>query len=167
MKTRVIKANSIEELIKTIFDTICTGDSCSCNEEGHIEKKPSNEFYEEVTRQQWINSIIEEIARKKEWKPERVDGWLNGIAELNPSAAFSILLRELAILIDKKYEDHIDNSEKIFSISLLDGRIHEIPKKYVKNYRNFAAFRTLEDAKFACFVLKGQLKCMFSNAKEK
>lgn len=164
MKTRVIKANTIEELIKAIFDTICTDDSCCCNEEKHVESESHYENNENI-RQIWINEIIKEIARKKGWKPERVDGWLNGIAELNPSAAFGIMLRELAIMLDKHYEDHIENSEKIFSISILDGRIHEVPKKYVKNYRNFAAFRTLEDAKFACHILREQLKSLFSNAK--
>lgn len=115
-----------------------------------------------------LNYFIEEIAKKKGWKPERVAGWLNGIAELSPIAAFNIVVREVAVWLDKKYEDHIENSEKIYIISPFDGVIHEVCKKYIKNYRNFAAFRTIEDARFACNLLRGQLKGMFTrNAKKK
>lgn len=109
-----------------------------------------------------IGDIICKIAKRLNWKPEKVEGFLNGIDSIMPMAAFSIVARELAIILDEKYPDHINKSEKIYCISSLDGRIHELCKAHIKNYRNFAAFRTIEDAKLACRILREPLKSMFS-----
>lgn len=159
MEVKVIKANSFEEALQMIASLACSDCNCAHREpaQPQVENQPVN-----------LNYFIGEIAKKKGWKPERAAGWLNGIAELSPIAAFNIVAREVAVWLDKKYEDHIENSEKIYIISTLDGRIHEVCKKYIKNYRNFAAFRTIEDARFACNLLRGQLKGMFTrNAKRK
>lgn len=162
MKVKVVRINakSPEELLMKLVSMVCG--NCDCTERMPEDIEVGSES--SVT----IDYFIEELARKKGWKPEKVAGYLDNISELNPSATFNILLREIAIYLDKKYEDHIENSEKIYGISTLDGRIHEICKAHVKNYRNFAAFRTIEDAKFAYSLLRGQLKCMFkTNAKSK
>ena len=158
MEVRVIKANSLEEVLAMIAHVACANCECPNRVPESVKvKKP-------VT----LDYFIEELAKKKGWRPERMAGWLNGIAELSPVAALDILLREIAVYLDQKYEDHIENSDKIYIVSTLDGRIHEVCKKYIKNYRNFAAFRTIEDAKFACNLLRGQLKGMFKkNAKRK
>lgn len=113
-----------------------------------------------------LGHYIQKIADRKGWTYQKVNGWLKSIEDENPIAAFNIILREIAIDLDRKYEDHIENSEKIYIISTLDGRIHEICKAHIKNYRNFAAFRTIEDARFACTLLRDKLKEMFkTNAK--
>ena len=127
--------------------------SCDCT-------KPQNETPN-------LSFFVQKIAEKKGWKYERANGWLAGIAEISPVAAFNIVLREIAVYLDQKYEDHIENSENIFIISTFDGRIHQVCKKHIKNYRNFAAFRTIEDAKFACNLMRDHLKGMFKNAKGK
>ena len=44
---------------------------------------------------------------------------------------------------------------------MFDGRITKANKAHIKNYRNFAAFRSVEDARIACRFLKGSLKEMF------
>ena len=80
-------------------------------------------------------------------------------------AAVNIVLREIACILDEKYPDHINKSDKIYIISTFDGRIHEVSKAYIKNYRNFAAFRTIEDAKIACNIVRDQLKDMFKSGK--
>ena len=113
-----------------------------------------------------VDFFIDRIAKKRGWSLVRTQGWLNNIAEFNQAAAFSIVLREVAIWLDEKYEDHIENSEKIFAISVLDGRIYELNKSHIKNYRNFAAFRNIEDAKYACRVMRNQLKSMFKKHAE-
>ena len=46
---------------------------------------------------------------------------------------------------------------------MLDGRITKANKAYIKNYRNFAAFRTIEDAKIACRIVKPILTEMFKS----
>lgn len=113
-----------------------------------------------------ISDVINRLATRLGWKPQRVERYLNGIDTIMPMAAFNIVIRELAIIIDGKYPDHINNSEKIYCISSLDGRIHEVCRAHIKNFRNFAAFRTLEDARLACRILREPLKQMFSGKKQ-
>ena len=110
-----------------------------------------------------MNFYIEKIAARLGWKPERVYNYLNNVDSIIPAAAFSMVLREIAVELDKKYEDHIENSPEIYVISMLDGRITKANKAYIKNYRNFAAFRTIEDAKIACRIVKPILKEMFKS----
>lgn len=85
------------------------------------------------------------------------------IEKVNPWAVVQVVLKEIAIELDKQYDNHISNSEKIYAISPQDGKIHEINKKTIKSYKAFPAFRTIEDAKIACSLLKNHLKSIFSN----
>lgn len=110
-----------------------------------------------------MSDVIQRIANRIGWKPQKVENYLNAIDTMMPMAAFNLVLREIAIMIDQKYPDHINKSEKIFCISPLDGRIHEVCKAHIKNYRNFAAFRSIEDAKLACNLLREHLKEMFKS----
>lgn len=112
-----------------------------------------------------LEYYIQKIAEKLGWKVEKVYNYLNSVDTILPAAAFSMILREIAIELDKKYEDHIENSPKIYVISILDGRITKANKAHIKNYRNFAAFRTIEDAKIACGITRDILKEMFKSGK--
>lgn len=112
-----------------------------------------------------LDYYIGKIADRLGWKPEKVYNYLNGIDSILPAAAFSIVLREIAIDLDRKYEDHIENSPEIYVINMFDGRITKANKAIIKNYRNFAAFRTIEDAKIACRITRDILKDMFKNGK--
>ena len=112
-----------------------------------------------------LNYYIEKLAERLGWKVDKVYNYLNTIDNVYPAAAFSLILREVAIELDKKYEDHIENSPEIYVISMFDGRITKANKAHIKNYRNFAAFRSVEDAKFACNVVKEILKEMFKSGK--
>ena len=112
-----------------------------------------------------LEYYIQKIAEKLGWKIEKVYNYLNSADTILPAAAFSMVLREVAIELDKKYEDHIEKSPEIYVISMLDGRITKVNKAYIKNYRNFAAFRTIEDAKIACRITRDILKEMFKSGK--
>lgn len=48
---------------------------------------------------------------------------------------------------------------------MLDGRITKANKAHIKNYRNFAAFRSVSDAKIACSIVRDVLKEMFKSGK--
>lgn len=113
-----------------------------------------------------VGYYIASLAKKAGWKPKKMAGCLQNLWNINPSVAFSMLLREVAIELDKKYEDHINNCEELFIISPMDGRIHKVPRAYIKNFRNFAAFRTEEDAKIACRILRDDLKEMFKSGRK-
>ena len=110
------------------------------------------------------NDAVKSLAKKTNWKEEKLSNILATLHLANPWAATQMVLREIAIELDKKYDDHINESEKIYAISPQDGRIHEINKKTVKNYKAFPAFRSIEDAKIACSLIREHIKSIFSNA---
>lgn len=82
-----------------------------------------------------------------------------------PHMVLNLILREIALELDKKYPDHISNSEKIYTISMTDGLIHEVPKKMIRDWGGFPAFRTMEDAKLACNIMSSDLRSLFKNPK--
>lgn len=113
-----------------------------------------------------IDYYVEKIAKRLGWKVDKVFNYLNNVDAIMPAAVLSIVLREIAVELDKKYKDHIENSPEIYVISTFDGRITKTNKAHIKNYRNFAAFRSIDDAKIACKIVKPILKNMFkSNGK--
>lgn len=112
-----------------------------------------------------LHYYVEKLAKKLNWKVEKVCNYLNTIDSVYPAAAFSMILREVAIELDKKYEDHIEKSPEIYVISMLDGKITKANKAHIKNYRNFAAFRSVEDAKTACSIVREILKELFKSGK--
>ena len=122
-----------------------------------------NVVEEKDTNKLW-SSAIESLSKKTNWKEEKLLNILTTLHLANPWAATQMVLKEIAIELDKKYDDHINKSEKIYAISPQDGRIHEINKKTVKNYKAFPAFRSIEDAKIACSLIREHLKSIFSNA---
>lgn len=129
-----------------------------------IEKhkdKLTREFNDPTNISYYINSF----ANRKGWSVELAEKFINSLSGINKSLAFSLLLREVAIELDKKYEDHIEDSEEIYCISTSNGHIFKADKKFIKNYRNFAAFRTMEDAKTAAKILRGYLRDMFKSGK--
>lgn len=92
--------------------------------------------------------------------------FFNSLIKYSPSTAFILLLKQLAFEIDKLYPDYISNSERIFGVSNVDGNIYEIPKSSIKSYKNFAAFRTVEDADLAMKILSPIYKRMFSSKED-
>ena len=106
---------------------------------------------------------IQKIAERLSWKVDKVYNYLNSVDTILPAAAFSMVLREIAIELDKKYKDHIEKSPEIYIISTLDGRVTKANKAHIKNYRNLAAFRSISDAKIACSIVKDVLKELFKS----
>lgn len=109
-----------------------------------------------------VDYYVEKIAERMGWKPEKVGNFLNNVHKIHPNAALSIVLKEIAVEIDKSYDNHIKDSPEIFVISSLDGKITKANKAVIKNYRNFAAFRSIEDAKIACKILRWVLRELYA-----
>lgn len=78
---------------------------------------------------------------------------------------FQALLRSAAVILDRKYPDHINNAkvDKYYTIDMSNGRVCEVPKGKVRNFRHFAAFRSLEDIKKATKVLRPFIKSLWPN----
>ena len=157
-----------EELVLVTKDLIPT-----LIKEGIIEEKETEKIKETKTSTDNLSSevpmdleyYIQKIANRMNWHIDKVYNYLNSIDSIFPAAALSLVLREIAIELDKKYKDHINNSPRIYVISTTDGRITELNKAHIKNYRNFAAFRSIRDAKIACSIVKDILKDMFKGEK--
>lgn len=123
--------------------------------------KPIEEESSDVPME--IDYYVEKIAKRLGWKVDKAFNYLNNVDAIMPAAALFMILREIAIELDKKYEDHIQNSPEIYVISTFDGRITRANKAHIKNYRNFAAFRSIDDAKIACRIVKPILKSLFKS----
>ena len=90
---------------------------------------------------------------------------LGNLYTIYPAAVFSILLREVSKLTKEKYDNHIENSNEIYVISCLSGEISKVKDlNKIKNFKNFAAFRTLDDALAAKHILKDPMKQLFKRS---
>lgn len=112
-----------------------------------------------------IGYYVSNVLARLGWTESKDLKYIQDLDNIYPNTLFSILLREIAIELDKKYNDHIENSPEIFVVSTLDGRISRANKAHIKNYRNFAAFRSVADAKFACRILRSYLREMYAKRK--
>lgn len=110
-----------------------------------------------------LNYYVDKIAGRLGCNSQKVIYLLDKVSTIYPPTTFSILLKEIAIELDKLYDDHIKDSPEIYVVSTNDGRISKINKAKIKNYRNFAAFRSIEDARIACRILKPFLKEMYAS----
>lgn len=127
-------------------------------EEGYIIEKPSDK---EIPTD--VDYYISKVANKLGWKEKKFRNYLEVLASINPIGAFNILLKAIAIELDKKYPNHISKSENIFIVSVFDGSIRQADKSHIKTYKHFSAFRTREDAQFALHVLKNQFYYCFND----
>lgn len=110
-----------------------------------------------------IDDVVKHLASRIGWNIENLDKYLDNLYKIYPAAVFSIILRELAIIMDEKYPDHINKSKEIWSISTLNGEIVRVKNlNKIKNFKNFAAFRTLEDALKAKKIMKRALEDLFN-----
>lgn len=115
-----------------------------------------------------VPTIDEAVALVSTWlmgTPHAKNTAREFLAAMPDYAEFSVILRAFAVLIDRKYPDHINNADvdKYFTIDMTNGRVCEVPKGKIKNFRNFAAFRSIDDIKIATKVLRPFIKELWPN----
>lgn len=103
-------------------------------------------------------TLIERLEKKFAPNAEAI---LATIHQVNEGALLSIMLKELAVVLDSAYPDHISNCEEYWVFDLAQSRLKKIPRAYIKTFKHIAVFRTLEEAKLACSVLKDVIKSMY------
>lgn len=113
-----------------------------------------------------IEYYINLLAKKNNVSFKDMDIFLGNMYQIDPSAAIGLILRVIAVELDKQYADHIENSPEIYAISMLNGKINKIEKSYIKTYKGFAAFRSIDDAKIACKLLSNKIRFLFKNARK-
>lgn len=108
-----------------------------------------------------LESYIEGLASSLGWTYDKTLSYVAKLSEIYLPAAFSLLLKTIAKRLDKKYDGHISEAKEIWVVSLVNGTACKLPKENIKNYDNFAAFRTKEDAEFALKVLSPLVEDMY------
>ena len=140
---------AVEDIIKFLKDTY--GYTVEASKEKPTEESVSKD----------IDYYIDRIAKKNNMSFNKMDNFLYKMFEINPTAVIQTVLREIAIDMDNKYSDHINKCKYVYTLSLTNGKIYKIGSKTCKNFRNFAAFRTEEDAKEAIKILGEDWKDLF------
>lgn len=113
-----------------------------------------------------IMDFVPVLATKLQLSIPEAQVLLQHLYDINPGACISLFAKEIAIFLDLRYPDHISELDEYFVLSLTDGCIHRC-KTPIKNHQCLALFRTLDDAKFACKVLKPMLKAVYGKQKNK
>lgn len=104
------------------------------------------------------------LAQNKGWTLGKTVEFLNEVSSVYPSLTFDILQMVIAKYLDEQYPDHIKNSPKIFGITSSNGKVVEVYKEDIANFRNFAAFRSPEDAGIACRILRDLKRYLFKKS---
>ena len=113
-----------------------------------------------------IMDFVPVLATKLQLSTPETQALLQQLYDINPGACISLFAKEIAIFLDLRYPDHISELNEYFVLSLTDGCIHKCNTP-IKNHQCLALFRTLDDAKFACKVLKPMLKAVYGKQKNK
>lgn len=111
-------------------------------EKGPLKSEKDAEYY--------LNKIFQKSSLDEENSTEFLFTLLN----IWPASLYTMFLREIAIDLDANYKDHISNSPSIYIVDIASMRIYNLPKAYIKNYKNFAAFRSSKEALIALELLK-------------
>ncbi len=104
------------------------------------------------------NGIIDSITNKMGCTVEDTWWTLSNLYNVNPMSVVSMFLKEIAIGLDEKYPDHIREAKTPYIVSTVNGDI--IPFKNldkVENLKNFAIFRSSNEANLAKYIIKNQL----------
>lgn len=113
-----------------------------------------------------IESAVQHLANRIGWNKENLEKYFNNLYKISPAAVFEIVLKEVAILLDERYPDHISNSKEIWVINKVNREIQKLKDlSKIKSFQHFAAFRSLEDALVAKRVMAPALKDLYGKQK--
>ena len=109
-----------------------------------------------------IGGAIQHLANRIGWNKKNLEKYLSNLYKISPAAAFEIVLKEVAILLDEKYPDHINNSNEIWVINKVNGEIQKLKDmSKIKSFQHFAAFRSLDDALIAKKIMAPVLQDLY------
>lgn len=114
-----------------------------------------------------IEGAVQHLANRIGWNKENLEKYFNNLYKISLAAVFEIVLKEVAILLDERYPDHISNSKEIWVINKINGEIQKLKDlSKIKSFQHFAAFRSLEDALIAKRVMAPALKDLYGKQKD-
>ena len=110
-------------------------------------------------------NIIAHLAKRIGWKEDNVEKYLDNLYEMSPRAVFNVILMEIALILDEKYEGHISGSENFYVLAYnKDGNI--VVTKYPTFISNIPTFRNTDDAEAALAVMKVLVPEVCHNGKQ-
>ena len=109
-----------------------------------------------------LKSVIQYVANKLEVSFIEAARYLMNLEEVNPASALNIYLKRISLKLNKKYpHTPIRDLDKIYIISMYDGKVTSVCPKDIKNLKHFAWFRDFNDAAFARKCVLGLIERMF------
>ena len=110
-----------------------------------------------------LNDYFGLICKQHKISPEI----LKQLFSISPATTLDLCLRAIAVDMDNNYEGDISECETVWAFDRATKEVFELPVKRAKNLRNFAAFRTKEDAQAALKICSPIVKKMYSFGKSK
>lgn len=163
MRKILISKEVLEEMLEKMFDL--SKDLFNNQEQKSDESNDGQltiDFDEQKVEQGPIKLNMETYANILGW-PESI---VRAATErVNPTLVTPGILMDLfigiGVYMDSFYEDHIRDSEELYTFNFITKRI-----ELVKGHQNiirfaFPAFRSMEDARFACHFLKNAIKAVY------
>ena len=126
------------------------------------EAKTKQKELETVIKEHYLDLVEEYVARKLGVNVYDAVKYLNDLEEVNPASALNIYLKRISLKLNKKYpHTPIRDLDKIYIISMYDGKVTSVCPKDIKNLKHFAWFRSLSDAIFARSCVIDLIETMF------
>ena len=140
-------ANELETAIKEHYFHILKEDNIPCEydiKEHHLE-------------------LVEEyVARKLGVNIYEAVKYLEDLENISPTSVLNIYLKRISLKLNKKYPHiPIRSLDKIYIISMYDGKVTSVCPKDIRNLKHFAWFRSLGDTIFARSCVIGLIEKMF------
>ena len=109
-----------------------------------------------------IEGAVQHLANRIGWNKENLERYFSNLYKISPAAVFEIVLKEVAILLDEKYPNHISSSKEIWVINKVNGEIQKLKDmSKIKSFQHFAAFRSLNDALIAKKIMAPALQDLY------
>ena len=169
-----LKELGIIREIKLKDSDIATGKDIPTNTE---DTKPSadykgtncetdiDEFLKRINselKKDYIKDIVEYVANKLGVTFIEAIKYLNDLKIISPAALLNVSLKRIAYRLNKGYDKKpIRDLDKIYIISMYNGKIDSICPKCIKNLNHFAWFRSAYDAEFARNCVIELIETMF------
>lgn len=121
-----------------------------------------SKFISSKLKEDYIEDVIEYVANKLGVKYCEAVKYLTDLETISPVAVLNIYLKRIAYRLNKGYDKKpIRDLDKIYIISLYDGKVKAICPKDIKNLKHFAWFRSAYDAEFARNCVIDLIETMF------
>lgn len=125
-------------------------------------KKQENSDKELVSMISYLDYVLDYVANRIGASRVEAVEYLYSLEKINPLAVLTVYLKRISYRLNKKYNNTpIRELSKIYIISVYDGKVKAICPKDIKNLKNFAWFRSKEDAEFARQCVINLIEKMF------